>query len=127
MERLKKEDMDGETDSEKVRSIQAVIPSSPVAVPHFTFLSSASVSGIVQSQENKSSSREDSLGIGEDFTVDGTNVELKQAEKYSLSRFVLSWMLVTATVPYESVPDVRDLRGFTDLMTDQKDLLVVPD
>ena len=36
MERLKREDMDGETDSEKVRSIQAVIPSGPVAVPHFT-------------------------------------------------------------------------------------------
>ena len=43
MERLKREDMDGEIASEKVCSIQAVIPSGPVAVPHFTFLSSASL------------------------------------------------------------------------------------
>ena len=74
------EDMDGEIASEKVRSIQALIPSSPVAVPHFTFLSRDSVSGIIQSQQDKASSREDSLGIGKDFTLDGTNVELKQAE-----------------------------------------------
>ena len=50
MERLKREETDGEIASEKVRSIQAVIPSGPVAVPHFTFLSRASVSGIVQLQ-----------------------------------------------------------------------------
>ena len=85
MERLKREDMDGETPSEKVRSIKAIILSGPVAVPHFTFLSMNSVSGIVQSQENKFSSREDSLGIGEDFTVhvDGINVELKSPQRMS--------------------------------------------
>ena len=80
MERLKREHMDGETLSEKVRSIKAVILSGPVAVPHFTFLNRASVSGIVQSQENKFSSSEDSLGIGKDFTVHvyGINIELSR-------------------------------------------------
>ena len=34
---------------------------------------------------------------------------------------------MAATVSYESIPDIRDLRGFTDPMTDQKDLLVAPD
>jgi len=81
MERLKIEHMDGETLSEKVRSIKAVILSGPVAVPHFTFLSMTSVSGIVQSQENKFSSSEDSLGIGKDFTVHiyGINIELSRS------------------------------------------------
>ena len=85
MERLTMEHMDGETPSEKVRSIKAVILSGPAAVPHFTFLSMTSVSGIVQSQENKFSSREDSPGIGEDFTVyvDGINVELKSPQRMS--------------------------------------------
>ena len=44
------EEINGEIASEKVQSIQAVIPSGPVAVPHFTFFSRTSVSGIVQSQ-----------------------------------------------------------------------------
>ena len=79
--------MDGETPSEKVRSIKAVILSGPVAVPHFTFLSMTPVSGIVHSQENKFSSSEGSLGIGEDFTVTvhvyGINVELKSPQRMS--------------------------------------------
>ena len=66
--------MDGEIASEKIHSIQAVILSGPVALPHFTFLSMALVSGIVQSQQDKALPREDSLGIGEDFTVDGTQM-----------------------------------------------------
>ena len=36
-------------------------------------------------------------------------------------------MLVATTVSYESISDIRDLCGFTDPMTDQKDLLVAPD
>lgn len=51
--------MDGEIASEKIHSIQAVILSSPVALPHFTFLSTVLVSGIVQSQQDKALPRED--------------------------------------------------------------------
>ena len=51
--------MDGEMASEKIHSIQAVILSGPVALPHFTFLSTVLVSGIVQSQQDKALPRED--------------------------------------------------------------------
>lgn len=81
MERLKREDTDGAMSSEKLQSIQEVTPSGPVAEWGLMLLKRTSASWSVQSYLLRASSREASLEPGVWETVDGTNVELKEAEK----------------------------------------------